>query len=109
MSYAVLALSSALVLWIVYDFVKSYASAPGTTMARLWAAFENSMTILWGRFVMLVSGLATVLISIAELLNASGAVNAIQTYCKPEYVAGLLVLTLVGSELARRRGLPPKA
>lgn len=87
----------------VYEFAIGYKEAKGTTWQRVLAGAKGSATILWARFVQAVTASVTLLVSLADLLNAPQVGQAIQQYAKPQYVAAIFVGIAIITEIARRR------
>ena len=96
---------AALVIYFVYDFVTSYLAATGTVWQRIIASGKGSLTIVWARFVVLISGASGGLVVLADYLNAPGVSDAIKTMVQPQYVMILLVAIPLITEFARRRTL----
>lgn len=96
---------AALVVYFVYDFVASYRASVGTVWERLLATGKQSATILWARFVVIVSGASGGLALLAEYLNAPGVSDAIKSVVQPQYVIILLIAIPLISEFARKRTL----
>lgn len=96
---------AALVLYFVYDFVTSYLAAPGTVWERVLASGKGSATIVWARFVVLVSGASGGLVMLADYLNAPGVSDAIKSVVQPQYVMIMMVAIPLITEFARRRTL----
>jgi len=103
MIFVVDAVLLALVLFYGYEFYTGYRAATGTTWQRILAGAKGSATILWARFVQVVTAATMGLVSLADFLNAPAVGTAIQTYLKPQYVAAAFVLIAAISEVARRR------
>jgi hypothetical protein len=95
----------AIVLYVVLDFVRSYAGAAGRWWERVWVAGKQSATILWARFTVAVAGFAEVLVFVADVLGAPGVVEHIRAVLAPEHVSIMLVAVALVSEFARRRTL----
>ncbi len=96
---------AALVAYFIYDGVQEFASKTGTVWERLLAAGKDSVTILWGRFVVIVSGLSGGLVVLADYLNAPGVGDTIKSVIQPQYVMALTIGIGLISEFARRRTL----
>jgi hypothetical protein len=83
----------------------------GSAWHRCLTAAKSSATILWARFTIVVTALATCLIQLADFVNAPSVTAAITTYLKPCVVAAIMVTVAVVTEWARRRtlhfGSPP--
>jgi hypothetical protein len=94
-----------LVLYFLYDAVTGYIAATGTVWERLLAAGKGSATIVWSRFVVMVSGLSGGLVVAADYLNAPGVASAVQSVIQPQYVMAFTVAIAVITEFARRRTL----
>lgn len=105
MTIAIHTLIFLVVAYIFFDFITSYAAATGTVWQRLLQTGKNSITILWQRFVILVTGLSGGLVYLADYLNAPGVSDAIKAVIQPQYVAGFVIAVAIISELARRRTL----
>ncbi len=92
--------------WFVYDMVRLYATAQGSTAQRLLSAGQGSLTILVNRFVAIVTAITGVLASfVTDYLNDPKLAGEIQAFLKPEYVAGFLVICTLLSIWARKRTL----
>lgn len=96
---------AALVIYFAYDLVTSFYASSGTLWQRLLATGKQSATILWSRFVVLVTGLSGGLVLLADYLNAPGVADAIKAVIQPQYVMILLIAIPLINEFARRRTL----
>lgn len=97
---------AAIVGYFIYDFVVTFATSTGTIWQRLLATGKQSATILWQRFVVIVTGLSGGLVMLADYLNAPGVGDAIKSVIQPQYVAVFVIAIALISEIARRRTLP---
>lgn len=99
--------------WYVYAMVRDYNATTWDyndpkqdhLWERLLMTARGSATKLWMRLVGLVSSLAAVLVTYAPFLDSDAVQNAITTYMKPQYVAGVLLVTAMIGEMARNRTL----
>lgn len=91
--------------YFAFELVIEYKHATGTIWQRLIAAGKGSATILWSRFVAVVTAGSVGLAELAEWLNAPGLKDAIQAYLKPDYVAAFTLFVVIITEVARRRTL----
>lgn len=91
--------------FVIMDFVREYRRTPGSVWDRAVAAGKGSATILWARFVAIVSALAALLVEFADYLNAPGVAEAIKGILQPEYVGLFMVAIAIITEFARRRTL----
>lgn len=93
------------VLWFGLVFFMDYRAATGTTWQRLLAAARQSATVLWSKFVMLVSLLIAGLDQIADWLGQPELADKIQAVLNPKlvpfYLIGIAVITI----WARKRTL----
>jgi hypothetical protein len=105
MRIAFTAVVLAIFAYVVFDFAREYIRASGSTWDRLIAAGKGSATIVWQRFVMLISAVAGGLASLADWLNAPGLADAIKDAMTPEYVAFFMIAVAIITEIARRRTL----
>jgi hypothetical protein len=88
--------------WTIYT---EYSASKETGFHRWIDAAEGSATILWSKFVMIVTALAGLLAEGADYFNAPGVGDAIKAVMKPEYVmAGMILISLV-TVWARKRTL----
>lgn len=94
-----------LVGWQVYETVRAYGRATGTTWERLKAAFSDSATIAWARLNSLSAVAVAALAEVSAWFGAPGVQQAIEPYLGPKYMLAYLLVVLVGSEIARRRSL----
>ena len=94
-----------IIIYFVYDAIVGYKNSTGTTWERILAAGKGSVTILWQRFVVLVTGLSGGLVILAEYLNAPGVADTIKSVIQPQYVAIFVIGMAIISEFARRRTL----
>ena len=92
--------------YMIFEAVRSYRVATGSTWARLVAAFRGSATIFWGRLNALSVAAIGAASEIAPLVGAPGVKEAIQPFLSPGYMAAYMVFVLIGAEIARRRTLP---
>ncbi len=96
---------AAVVLYFIYDFVTTYYATTGGVWQRLLATGKQSVTILWSRFVVVVSGLSGGLVLLADYLDAPGVADAIKSVVQPQYMIIVTVGIPLISEFARRRTL----
>lgn len=95
-----------IVIAVLIDAVRSYVtSTAATTWGKLLDVGKNSATILWQRFVILVTGFTGALSWLADWLNAPGVASAIQDILKPQWVGIFILASAVITEIARRRTL----
>ena len=91
--------------YMLFEVVRGYIVATGTTWERLVASFRSSASIFWARLnalsVAAVGGLGWT----ADLAGAPGIKEAIQPWLAPEYMTAYVLVVLIGAEIARRRTL----
>lgn len=92
-----------LAAYVSYVVVSSYLSTSGTWWERLLAASQNSATILWSKFVMLIGFATAGMDSVADLLGMPEVKDVIQSAMKPQYVALFVVVVAAVTILARKR------
>jgi len=95
----------ALALYTAFDLYRRYRMTPGSPWQRLVAAARDSATILWQRFVIIVTGLVGSLGEVADWFNEPALKDAIQAALQPEYVAIFTVLVAFITIAARKRTL----
>lgn len=92
----------AIAAYFVFDLVRAYRAAMGTTWQRCVAAGKGAARSLWTGFTvgatLLISGAA----QLADLVNAPSVASALTTYGKPSVVAGIMIASAVILEYARR-------
>lgn len=91
--------------YLGYTLYTQYRASSATGWHRYLDAAEGSATILWQKFVMVVSVAAGGLASIAEYFNEPSISSAIQAALKPQYVAAFMVFVAVITIWARKRTL----
>jgi len=94
-----------LVAWQIYETVKAYGRATGSSWERLKAAFQDSATIAWARLNAMSAVVVAALAEISAWFGAPGVQQAIEPYLGPRYMLAYLLVVLVGAEVARRRSL----
>lgn len=83
-----------------------YRETTGTRWERLIKAASNSATILWGKFVLVLSAIVSQLDNIADLLGQPEMKDYIQTLIgNPKAVASVMAGIAVISMIARFRTL----
>jgi hypothetical protein len=102
---------AAIAIYFAIDAYMAYKGAAGTMVQRMLAAGKQSATILWSRFVVMVTAMTGALAWVADMAGQPSIAQAIQAAVKPQYVAMVTVAIAVIAELARRRTLatPPAA
>ena len=92
--------------YVVIQFIINYRKTTDATLtARLITAAENSATILWQQFVMLIASITGALAALANYLGDPTLANAIQQVLKPEYVALFTLVVAFVTVWARQRTL----
>lgn len=92
----------AVVIWVVLHAALTWWRTPGYS---LLSAFEGSLTILWGRVVVLGSALAGLALNAAGYLTDPTMVEAIKAAIPPEAVPALMIVVAWVAIWARRRTL----
>lgn len=92
------------VAWVGGTFYKSFSKTSGTMFERIWAAAQDSATILWAQIIILATGLVTGLAAIADAVDPSLA-EQIKANIPPKYVAGFVMFTMIVTIAARLRTL----
>lgn len=83
-----------------------YRKTTGTFWQRIIPAAGNSATMLWGKFVLVLSALVSQLDNIADLLGQPEIKDYIQTTLgNPKAVATVMALIAVVTMVARKRTL----
>jgi len=90
--------------YLIWDFVKFYKSAIGSTWQRVVASAKGAAMSLWTGFAVVVSTGAGGLVYVANLLNAPSVATAITTYGQPKYVAIVMIGAAVIIKWAEDRG-----
>lgn len=93
----------AAVAWLVLSFVREVSASSGTLWQRMLAAAEQSATILWQKFVIVVGALTAVLTELATWLNEPSLVEPIKAVMQPQYVAYFTIFVALVTVWARRR------
>ncbi len=92
--------------WFVFDMVRLYSTAQGSTAQRLLSAGQGSLTIFVNRFIAIITAIAGALASfVTDYLNDPTLAGYIKAMLQPEYVAGFLVVCTMLSIWARKRTL----
>lgn len=89
--------------YVAYIIVSSYLASSGTIWERLLATSQNSATILWSKFVMLLGFATAGMDFVADLLGMPEVKDMIQSVMKPQYVAVFVVAVAAITLLARKR------
>lgn len=89
--------------YVAYVIVSSYLASSGTVRERLLATSQNSATILWSKFVMLLGFATAGMDFVADLLGMPEVKDMIQSVMKPQYVAVFVVAVAAITILARKR------
>lgn len=89
--------------YVAYVIVSSYLASTGTVWERLLAASQNSATILWSKFVMLIGFATAGMDYVADLLGMPEVKDTIQSVMKPQYVALFVVGAAALTIMARKR------
>lgn len=71
------------------------------TLRGLKDWFHNSLTIAWGRFLVVAGAAVEIASQASELLRAAG----VDAYLPPKWLAPFTIICGLVTELARRRGL----
>jgi hypothetical protein len=93
------------IIFIVETLVGYFQSSEKTVWQRLLASAKCSATILWARFVTLVTAAVGGLVWLADLVNEPTLAAAITSYLTPRVVAVIFVGSALISAIARRRTL----
>lgn len=96
---------AAIVAYVAYNFITEYAKATGTTWQRLLSSAQGSATILWQKFVIVVTGVTGALVYCADFVGEPGVGDAIKGALQPEYVALASIAIAFISWWARKRTL----
>lgn len=89
--------------YVIFTFLSGYLKYSGTRWQRAKLAFEGSATILWARFVMLVSFLGAFAVNAADYFNLPGVAEVMHEIFQPTVVLLITAGVSIISELARRR------
>lgn len=89
--------------YVAYVVVSSYLASTGTAWERLLATSQNSATILWSKFVMLLGFATAGMDFVADLLGMPEVKDMIQSVMKPQYVAVFVLAVAAITILARKR------
>lgn len=103
--FIIIAAIITLVVYTAVDLWLRYRDAVGSPWQRLLSAGRDSATILWQRFVIVVTGLAGTLGEAADWLNEPALKDAITAALKPEYVAAFTIAVALITIAARKRTL----
>lgn len=83
-----------------------YRESTGTPWQRLISAASNSATMLWGRFVLVLSAIVSQLDNIADILGRPEMKDYIQTLIgNPKIVASVMATIAIISMISRARTL----
>lgn len=89
--------------YIIYTFFAGYLASSGTRWMRMKLAFEGSLTILWSRFVILVSFVGAFAVNAADYFNLPGVADVLHQIFQPTVVLLITAFISIISEMARRR------
>jgi thiol:disulfide interchange protein len=92
--------------WIIWTFVQAYWREQGSTFDRLLGAAQESATILWSKFTVIVAAIVAQLGDIADLIGQPEWKDAINVWLgNPKVVAGVMLAISVITITARKRTL----
>ena len=97
-SYAALAITA----YFVFDLVRVYRAAIGTTWQRCVTAAKGAAASLWTGFTVGVTLVISGLAQLADFANAPSVAGALTTYGKPSVVAAIMIASAVILEYAKR-------
>jgi hypothetical protein len=93
----------AIVGWLIVTTYLNYRKATGTTWQRLLSAADDSATLLWSKFMLLVSALTGVLTNAADYFGDPSLSSAIKEVLQPQYVAYFAIAVTFITIWARHR------
>ena len=98
-------LAAIAVYYIVVTYMR-YRSGVGTQWERLIAAASNSATMLWSKFVLVLSAVVSQLDNVADFLGQPEMKGYIQTLIgNPKIIATVMALIAIVSMMSRARTL----
>lgn len=103
MTLILILVTLAIVGWLIVTTYLNYRKATGTVWQRLLSAADDSATLLWSKFMLLVSALTGVLTSAADYFGDPSLSAAIKEVLQPQYVAYFAIFVTFITILARRR------
>ena len=89
--------------YVAYVVASAYRASSGTAWERLLATSQNSATILWSKFVMLLGFATAGLDYVADLLGMPEVKDTIQSAMRPQYVSMFVVAVAAITILVRKR------
>jgi hypothetical protein len=92
----------AVAAFFIFDVVRAYRKAIGTTWQRCVAAAKGAAASLWTGFTVAAVALVNGLAQLADFVNAPSVANALTTWGKPSVVAGIMIASAVILEYAKR-------
>ena len=95
-------------VYFISEFVKDYSKHAGTWFERAMAACQDSLTILWNKFVVLLGMGAGSIVSLADYLNDPGLTAMVKSAMKPEYLIPFGIVVGIITIYARKRTATPK-
>lgn len=96
---------SMVVLYVLLDIAQRAYSSTGTIWQRILSVGEQSATIAWQKFVILVTGITGGMAWVADMLGDPSVGTAIQAAVKPQYAAIAALATALITVWARKRTL----
>lgn len=94
-----------LAIFLVYDIIRRYRHATGTTWDRLIVAGHDSATILWAKISLIFSAVAENADSFADLIQQPQLKPYIDMAFTPQAFGAMLAGFMIISWLARKRTL----
>jgi hypothetical protein len=89
--------------WLIVTTWLNYRKATGTVWQRLLSAADDSATLLWAKFMLLVSTLTGVLTNAADYIADPNLNAAIKAALTPEHVIYFAIFVTFVTMLAHRR------
>ena len=105
LSVALLVLTVLMIGWIVFTFVRAWATETGSFWQRTLKAGKDSATIVWAKLVLVAGGLVGVLDKLAGLAGDPSLATQIQQYATPQIVGYAMVAIMFVNVWARLRTL----
>lgn len=91
--------------WLVVTTAINYKKATGTVWQRLLASASDSATLLWSKFVLLLSAGTGFLTNAADYFGDPSLAAAIKAALTPEHVVYFAIFVTFITILARKRTL----
>ena len=93
-------------VWITTtDYLANHRNQPGTVWQNILAACKDSATMVWARFVIVITAFIQFVANSADQLGSPEFSQTIKDYLDPNYVGFILIGVMLVTIYARNRTL----